>query len=151
MIHTLGWMDERCFRPLLCTVKAELGREQPGLMRWIWDETLPQSSIDRSTPYFRKSFPVVPQTSNYSIHDHLTKIGYTGDPLSPIYSHIPLKPQIHEGVLHLPYLPAYWNYTPKYSTKILSPFVSFIITALSSSVNLNIPTPTNCSGVLFNV
>ena len=44
-----GWMDERCFRPLLCTVKAELGRGQPGLMRWIWDETLPQSSIDRST------------------------------------------------------------------------------------------------------
>ena len=40
------WMDERCFRPLLCTVKAELGRGQPGLMRWIWDETLPQSSID---------------------------------------------------------------------------------------------------------
>ena len=24
-------MDERCFRPLLCTVKAELGRGQPGL------------------------------------------------------------------------------------------------------------------------
>ena len=44
-------MDERCFRPLLCTVKAELGRGQPGLMRWIWDETLPQSSIDRSTFY----------------------------------------------------------------------------------------------------
>ena len=35
-----GCMDERCFRPLLCTVKAELGRGQPGLMRWIWDETL---------------------------------------------------------------------------------------------------------------
>ena len=31
-----GWMDERCFRPLLCTVKAELGRGQPGLM--IWEE-----------------------------------------------------------------------------------------------------------------
>ena len=46
-----GWMDERCFRPLLCTVKAELGRGQPGLMRWISDETLPQSSIDRSTFY----------------------------------------------------------------------------------------------------
>ena len=44
-------MDERCIRPLLCTVKAELGRGQPGLMRWIWDETLPQSSIDRSTFY----------------------------------------------------------------------------------------------------
>ena len=29
----LGWMDERCFRPLLCTVKAALGRGQPGLMR----------------------------------------------------------------------------------------------------------------------
>ena len=28
-----GWMDERCFRPLLCTVRAELGRGQPGLMR----------------------------------------------------------------------------------------------------------------------
>ena len=28
-----GWMDERCFRPLLCTVKAELGQGQPGLMR----------------------------------------------------------------------------------------------------------------------
>ena len=28
-----GWMDERFFRPLLCTVKAELGRGQPGLMR----------------------------------------------------------------------------------------------------------------------
>ena len=50
-IITEGWMDERCFRPLLCTVKAELGRGQPGLMRWIWDETLPQSSIDRSTFY----------------------------------------------------------------------------------------------------
>ena len=49
------WMDERCFRPLLCTVKAELGRGQPGLMRWIWDETLPQSSIDRSTFYFCSS------------------------------------------------------------------------------------------------
>ena len=45
------WMDERCFRPLLCTVEAELGRGQPGLMGWIWDETLPQSSIDRSTFY----------------------------------------------------------------------------------------------------
>ena len=36
-------MGERCFRPLLCTVKAELGRGQPGLMRWIWDETLPRA------------------------------------------------------------------------------------------------------------
>ena len=42
---TLGWMDERCFRPLLCTVKAELGRGQPGLMRRIWDETLPQGHL----------------------------------------------------------------------------------------------------------
>ena len=50
-IYLFRWMDERCFRPLLCTVKAELGRGQPGLMRWIWDETLPQSSIDRSTFY----------------------------------------------------------------------------------------------------
>ena len=43
--------DETCFRPLLCNIKAELGWGQPGLMRWIWDETLPQSSIDRSTFY----------------------------------------------------------------------------------------------------
>ena len=36
-----GWMDERCFRPLLCTVKAELGRGQPGLMRsWSRDISL---------------------------------------------------------------------------------------------------------------
>ena len=28
-----GWMDERVFRPLFCTIKAELGRGQPGLMR----------------------------------------------------------------------------------------------------------------------
>ena len=28
------------FRPLLCTIKAELVRGQPGLMRWSWDETL---------------------------------------------------------------------------------------------------------------
>ena len=60
-----GWMDERCFRPLFCTIKAELGRGwmdgwmngvlghfelgrgQPGLMRWSWDETLPQCSISR--------------------------------------------------------------------------------------------------------
>ena len=33
VMNGLGWMDERCFRPLLCTVKAELGRGQPGLMR----------------------------------------------------------------------------------------------------------------------
>ena len=44
-----GWMDERCFRPPFCTIKAELGRGQPGLMRWSWDETLPQCSINRST------------------------------------------------------------------------------------------------------
>ena len=25
-----GWIDERCFRPLLCTVKAELGRGKGG-------------------------------------------------------------------------------------------------------------------------
>ena len=30
-------MDERCFRPLLCTVKAELGQGQPGLMRAQWE------------------------------------------------------------------------------------------------------------------
>ena len=24
-----GWMDERVFRPLFCTIKAELGRGQP--------------------------------------------------------------------------------------------------------------------------
>ena len=48
--HVLdGWMDERCFRSLFCTIKAELGRGQPGLMRWSWDETLSQCSIDRST------------------------------------------------------------------------------------------------------
>ena len=29
----IGWMDERCLRPLFCTIKAELGRGQPGLMR----------------------------------------------------------------------------------------------------------------------
>ena len=30
-------MDERCFRPLLCTVKAELGRGQPGqILRRLW-------------------------------------------------------------------------------------------------------------------
>ena len=46
-----GWMDGWCFRPLFCTIKAELGRGQPGLMRWSWDETLPQCSIDRSTFY----------------------------------------------------------------------------------------------------
>ena len=34
MCKSKGWMDERCFRPLLCTVKAELGRGQPGLMMW---------------------------------------------------------------------------------------------------------------------
>ena len=42
-------MDERCFRPPFCTIKAELGQGQPGLMRLSWDETLPQSSIDRLT------------------------------------------------------------------------------------------------------
>ena len=45
-----GWMNG-VLRPLLCTVKSELGRGQPGHMRLIWDETLPQSSIDRSTFY----------------------------------------------------------------------------------------------------
>ena len=45
----VGWMDECFFRPLLCTIKAKLGRGQPGLLRWSWDETLPQCSIDRST------------------------------------------------------------------------------------------------------
>ena len=34
---------------VLSIVKAELGRGQPELMRLIWDETLPQCSIDRST------------------------------------------------------------------------------------------------------
>ena len=34
-------MDERCFRPLFCTVKAELGHGQPGLMRSTCNETLP--------------------------------------------------------------------------------------------------------------
>ena len=28
-----GWMDERCFRPLFCSIKAELGLGQEGLMR----------------------------------------------------------------------------------------------------------------------
>ena len=37
------------FRPFFCTIKAELGWGQPGLMRWIRDETSRQCSIDRST------------------------------------------------------------------------------------------------------
>ena len=41
-----GWT---VFKATFCTIKAELGRGQPGLMRWSWDETLPQWSIDRST------------------------------------------------------------------------------------------------------
>ena len=32
-VYRDGWMDERCLRPLFCTIKAELGRGQPGLMR----------------------------------------------------------------------------------------------------------------------
>ena len=28
-VEMKGWMDERCFRPLLCTIKAELGWGQP--------------------------------------------------------------------------------------------------------------------------
>ena len=36
-----GWMDERCFRPLLCTVKAELGLGQPELMRRNWMKHCP--------------------------------------------------------------------------------------------------------------
>ena len=31
----IGWMDERCLRPLFCTIKAELGRGQPGLIPQI--------------------------------------------------------------------------------------------------------------------
>ena len=55
--HT-GWMDERCFRPLLCTVKAELGQGQPGLMRWIWDETLPRAvSIARPSTLQHTALP----------------------------------------------------------------------------------------------
>ena len=41
----LLWMDGwTVFRPPFCTIKAELGWGQPGLMRWSWDETLPQCS-----------------------------------------------------------------------------------------------------------
>ena len=29
-----GWMDERCLRPLFCTIKAELGLGQAGLTQW---------------------------------------------------------------------------------------------------------------------
>ena len=29
-------MNEWCFKPLFCTVKAILGRRQPGRMRFIW-------------------------------------------------------------------------------------------------------------------
>ena len=42
-------MDERFLGHFVCTIKAELGRGQPGLIRGRWDETLPQCSIDRST------------------------------------------------------------------------------------------------------
>ena len=33
-----------CFRPLFCTIKAELGRGQLGLMRWNFYETYPRST-----------------------------------------------------------------------------------------------------------
>ena len=45
-----GWMNG-VLGHFFCTTKAELGWGQPGLMRWSWDETLPQCSIDRSTLY----------------------------------------------------------------------------------------------------
>ena len=42
--HRSGHFNEgmygRCYRPLLCTVKFELGWGEPGLMLWIWDETV---------------------------------------------------------------------------------------------------------------
>ena len=46
------WKNEmkcRCFRPLSCTIKAELGRGQPGLMTWYFLWNLPQSSTDTLT------------------------------------------------------------------------------------------------------
>ena len=50
---TVGWMDERCFRPLFCTVKAELGRGQPGLMRWIWEKkNVYESNLHLPALYF---------------------------------------------------------------------------------------------------
>ena len=53
-------MDERFFRPLFCTVKAELDREQPGLMSFkvreadflhtlTCDPKFPQTDHIRST------------------------------------------------------------------------------------------------------
>ncbi len=53
------WMNERCFTPLFCTVKAELGRGQPGLMRWIWDETCPRAiSIARPSTLQPSALPL---------------------------------------------------------------------------------------------
>ena len=44
-----------CFRPLFCTVKAELGRGHLGLMRWNFLWNLPQSSIELATIYSESS------------------------------------------------------------------------------------------------
>ena len=43
-----GWINS-VLGHIICTVKVELGLGQPGLIRWIWDETLPKCSIDRMT------------------------------------------------------------------------------------------------------
>ena len=46
----LEWKwNDWCFRPRLCTCKAILGRGQPALMRWIYNESCPWRRIDRST------------------------------------------------------------------------------------------------------
>ena len=43
-------MKCRCFRPLFCTMKAELGRVQLGLMRWNFYKTCPRA-VSNLRPY----------------------------------------------------------------------------------------------------
>ena len=60
-------MDERCFRPLLCTVKAELGRGQPGLM------TCDKGSIKIPLATHLSEFNL-PLQCSFSLHNRFTNI-----------------------------------------------------------------------------
>ena len=45
-VEMKGWMDERCFRPLLCTVKAELGRGNERVDSKLWHYQMQIKRVD---------------------------------------------------------------------------------------------------------
>ena len=137
-----------CFRPRFSTVKAILGRRQPGRMRWIFYEPCPWCRIDRSTcwPAVQRAttVPRMPPGNNHKKNVSSKDYKY----MQYCMSHFTLEHYIIVTVLHIKYIIYVLQLYSIISNHPISYFLSLVSPSSFTNRNTHLSTATPCNNSL---